>query len=121
MHMGLSIRRNSEMLVAISGKLVDMTEDEKKIYDQLKRDFGGASFNGTIATNDDNEITLVNPYGDGSNNVSYAVMWFLINLMISQKLRKVDNMIDFMERVNGRVDELEERISKCMSQNEQKE
>lgn len=102
------------MKIAIDGKAINATEYHKDIYDNLIKEFGRQAFEGTIIADDEGNIAAINP----TVKTSWAAILFLIELLISQKMFKIEDIRDevgeiktFMNQLNERVDEMEEKLN----------
>ena len=91
--------------VLIGGQVVNVSEEEKGIYDLLVREFGRDAFKGLIKTNADNDIAAI----DLTNNtkVSFSVMYFLMTLSVNQRLNKIDEAVASIRSLEDRVRALE--------------
>lgn len=102
--------------ILINGNIVEVSDEEKKAYDRLVKDFGGKAFENTISV-ENGEIVFINPYGNETSRVSYAIMWFLITTSIQQRLRKMDSFEEFLNNINDRIDELSEKVEEMERKN----
>lgn len=85
------------MIRVISYRKVDMTDDEYAYYEELVREFtygnysGQEQFKDVFETDDDGCITFICP--PLKKEVGWAVILFLQNLMINQRLRRMEKWI----------------------------
>jgi len=83
------------MMKVIDYQKVDMTDEEFTYYKELvsqcstEQNKGEEFFRGLFKTNDDGFITLITP----QKSVPWAVLFFVQQLMINQRLRVIDNFI----------------------------
>ena len=85
------------MLRVIDFKQVDMTEEEFKYYNQLVESFTSGTYNGKNQFHDmfdvdtDGCITMIRP--PLGKEVGWAIIVFLQNLMINQRLRRMEDWV----------------------------
>ena len=77
------------MKVIIDFQSVEMTEEEHQYYLDLTKQLNKDLFKDIFNTDDAGFITLIKP----KSNVPWIVLFFLQQLMISQRLRVVDNFM----------------------------
>ena len=81
----------------IDYKSVDMTDDEFDYYTQLVAEFtngpysGTEQFKGLFKTDGDGCITIISP--PLKKQVGWAVILFMQNLMINQRLRRMEKWV----------------------------
>ena len=97
------------MIKAVGNKKIDLSKEEYSYFLSLKDVFGESSFIGLFETNDDGDITLIKPALD--NPTSMAVIFFLLNVMLNQRLRKLDKKIKKIDSIESRIKTLEEGIN----------
>lgn len=95
--------------VLISGQVVNVSEEEKKIYELLVREFGRDAFNGLIKTDEDDNIKVIDL--TQNTKVSFSIMYFLITLSVNQRLSKIDAAVESIRSLEDRVRALELGIS----------
>jgi hypothetical protein len=84
------------MIRAIGTKRLDLSEDEFAAYNKIIEVVDPTEFNGVFKTDLNGEIQYVIP--PINKNVSMIVVFFLFNVMINQRLRKIDNFVsDYSE------------------------
>ena len=98
------------MIKAIGNKKINVSNEEYSYFLSLKDVFGESSFAGLFETNDDGDITLIKPGLD--NPTSMAVIFFLLNVMLNQRLRKLDKKIKKIDNLESKIKYLEEEIKK---------
>jgi len=94
------------MIKAIGNKKIELSKEEYSYFLSLKDVFGESSFIGLFETDDSGSITLIKPGLD--NPTSMAVIFFLLNVMLNQRLRRLDNKIAKIENIESRIRILEE-------------
>jgi hypothetical protein len=88
----------------IDYKEVDMTNEEYTYYQQIVKEFSSGTYSGkeqfrdTFEVDDDGCIVLIKP--PLKKQVAWAVLFFLQNLMINQRIRRVERWV--MEFANDR-------------------
>ena len=96
------------MIKAVGNKKINLSKGEYEYFLSLKDVFGESSFIGLFETNDDGDITLIKPGLD--NPTSMAVIFFLLNVMLNQRLRKLDKKVKRIESIESRIKTLEEEV-----------
>ena len=85
------------MIYVIDYKKVDMTEEEYNYYNDLIREFtygntsGKEQFRDMFDVDDDGCISLIRP--PLKKEVGWAILVFLQNLMINQRLRRMEQWL----------------------------
>jgi hypothetical protein len=90
------------LIRAVGNKRLELSEDEFKYFCALKDQFGGHSFAGLFDTNKNGIITTVNP--PTNKNVPLGVIFFLLNVMMNQRVRILDKKINKISELEIRVD-----------------
>jgi len=86
---------------AIDYKKVDMTDEEWKYYQGLIVQYtddthkGSEYFRDLFETDDNGIITIIKPV----KSIPWAVLFFVQNVMINQRLRSNDQRLDEIERL----------------------
>ena len=81
----------------IDFKEVDMTDEEHLYYQQIVEAFSEGTYSGkeqfhdTFDVDDDGCITLIKP--PLKKQTAWAVIFFLQNLMINQRLRRIERWV----------------------------
>jgi hypothetical protein len=88
------------MIIAFANKKLEVNAEEKEYLSSLQSTFGEDTFVGLFQTNSDGVITTITP--SPAKPTQVIVLFFLLNLMLNQRLRKLDH---------SRIDRLEERIA----------
>ena len=85
------------MIVPINHLPVEMTEAEHEYYQQLSQNLSnnGVSISnqlrGTFEVDESGIIFIINP--SAGKQIQWGVLFFLQNLMINQRLRRMENFI----------------------------
>lgn len=93
------------MIKAIGNQKLDLNLEEYNYYLELEKIFGKDSFVGLFKTNDDGKIISVLP--SSSNPTAMALIFFLLNVMFNQRLRRFDNWMVKMEKLEARIEKIE--------------
>lgn len=111
------------MIRAVDNKRLFMTDSEYAYYKTLVKEFGEAQFKGLMETDKDGYITSISPPLD--RNVSMGVLFFALNIMMSQRLSSAKNFfekkiasIDLESNMLEKVAALEERIKNLEGEQE---
>ncbi len=94
------------MIRALGNKKIDLSKEEYSYFLSLKDVFGESSFNGLFETDEGGSITLIKPGLE--NPTSMAVIFFLLNVMLNQRLRRLDEKIKKIDNIESRIKTLEE-------------
>jgi hypothetical protein len=92
------------MLIIVDYKKVEMTEDEKIYYDKIVEEFTNGGYSGKEEFRDvfdvdaDGCISMIRP--PLKKEVPWVVLVFLQNLMINQRLGRMERWCK--EKLNGR-------------------
>ena len=109
------------MIRAVDSKRLDLSDDEFNYYNKLVEKFGEKDFKGLFTSDKNGQITSISPPLD--KQISMGVMFFILNVMMNQRLRAIalmaekkaeknvalEKVVSTMER---RLTELEARIGK---------
>ncbi len=96
------------MIRAVGNKRLELSDDEFGYYCSLKEQFGDTDFVGLFKTDKNGIITSVNP--PVNKTISLGIIFFLLNIMMNQRVRVLDKKI-------GKVTDLEERVDNFISMN----
>jgi len=94
------------MIRAVANKPLDLSDDEFVYYLQIVEAFGDGIFQDTFETDEEPDspqhgwITLVKP--PFNKSLPMGVVFFLFNVMLNQRVRKFDTMIEKLEGTNGK-------------------
>ena len=98
------------MIRTVAGRIVDMTNVEFEYFKELEKVFGKTVFENSFASDDDGRILTVTP--STTEPTSMAIIFFLLNLMLNQRLRAIDSKLTKINSLDDRISELENRLSK---------
>lgn len=108
------------MIRAVGNKRLDLSNSEFSYYKSLREAFGEAGFRGLFSTDKNGIITSVTPPVDG--RVEMGIIFFILNVMINQRLRmldgKINNLANFEEKIDGEgsVSNILERLGRIEQQ-----
>lgn len=97
------------MIRNIAGRVVDMTNTEFEYYEELAKVFGENVFKNSFASDDGGRIIAVTP--STTEPTSMAIIFFLLNLMMNQRLRAIDSKLTKINALENRISELEKRLN----------
>lgn len=103
------------MIRAVGNKRLSLSDNEFAYYCSLKDKFGEAGFVGLFYTDKNGIITSVSP--PLNNTVNVGVVYFVLNIMMNQRVRlldeKINKVMKFEEKVAAEysVDNILERLS----------
>jgi hypothetical protein len=93
------------MIVPINHLPVEMTKDEHSYYQKLSQNLcdNGVSISdqlrGTFDVDEDGIITIIKP--SPGKQIQWGLIFFLQNLMINQRLRKMEDFLGMKEENNA--------------------
>ncbi len=88
------------MIIAFANKKLDVIPEEHEYLKELESSLGKDTFIGLFQTDKDGLITSIHP--SQTKPIQLIVLFYLLNLMLNQRLRKIDN---------SRIESLEKRIA----------
>jgi hypothetical protein len=91
------------MIRAIGNKRLDLSNDEFSAYKKIVEIVDPTEFSGVFETDLNGEIQYVIP--PINKNVSMIVVFFLFNIMINQRLRKIDNFVSDYSKTKEKLKE----------------
>tara|TARA_B100000131_G_scaffold322863_1_gene378449 strand:- start:4347 stop:4706 length:360 start_codon:yes stop_codon:yes gene_type:complete len=92
------------LIRAVANKRLDLSEDEYSYFLTLKDEFGEAEFRGIFETDRNGIITMVSP--PVKNPTSLGILFFLLNVMMNQRLRNVGVSIAELKKNQQNVAEI---------------
>lgn len=92
------------MIRAIANKKVDLNQSEYEYYLQLEKAFGADAFIGLFSSDDYGQITSVMPATQ--TPTAMILIFFFLNVMFNQRLRKLDPLFERLEQLENKVDKL---------------
>lgn len=93
------------MIKAIANQKLDLIQEEYEYYLELEKVFGKDAFLGLFKTNKKGRITSVIP--SHTNPTAMVLIFFLLNVMLNQRLRSVDSWSSKIENLESRINKLE--------------
>jgi hypothetical protein len=94
------------MIIAFANKKLDVNKEEKEYLLSLQDTFGEDTFVGLFQTDKEGLISTITP--SPAKPTQVIVLFFLLNLMLNQRLRKVDS--SRIEKLEARIKQLEDRL-----------
>ena len=91
------------MIRAVGNKRLELSDDEYQYYCGLMDQFGAAEFTDLFQTDKNGMITSVNP--PVNKKTSLGVVYFLLNVMMNQRVRALDQKINKITNFEIKVDE----------------
>jgi hypothetical protein len=76
---------------AIDNKRLDLSDEEYQYYNTLVETFGKEDFSGLFSTDKNGQIISITPPVD--RQISLGVIFFILNIMMNQRLRSLEDMI----------------------------
>jgi len=96
------------MIKAIANKKLDLTKEEYEYYLQIEQNFGKDAFHDLFKTDESGHITAITP--SPSQPTAMLLIFFLLNVMHNQKLRKIDAWVDKVDKLDQRIQEIEKVV-----------
>lgn len=93
------------MIKAIANQKIDISKAEYEYYLELEKVFGKDAFVGLFKTSDSGQIISVMP--SQNSETAMVLIFFLLNVMYNQRLRKLDVWINKIELLDERLKKLE--------------
>lgn len=93
------------MIKAIANKKLDLTKEEYDYYLELESNFGKEAFYELFKTDDVGHIIAITP--SPSQPTAMLLIFFLLNVMHNQKLRKLEDSISKINILESRIAALE--------------
>jgi hypothetical protein len=93
------------MIKAIANQKLNLTKEEFEYYLELEKSFGKEAFVGLFVTDQDGDIISVTP--PANQPTAMILIFFLLNLMYNQKLRKLDSWVEKIAMLEAKVAKLE--------------
>jgi len=103
------------MIRAIANKSLDLTGEEFEYYKELKNAFGEECMLSLFKSNKKGEIVAITP--NLSSPTHLAVVFFFLNVMLNQRLRKVDGTIHRISSIEERLSAIEASIATLNEKN----
>lgn len=93
------------MIRAVASKKLALTDEEYEYYKQLRSAFGDDEFRGLFYTDDNGNITSIAP--PASKPTAMVILFFLLNVMLNQRLRGIDKVVKKIDNLERRIKRLE--------------
>tara|TARA_B100000287_G_C20550746_1_gene748400 strand:- start:202 stop:492 length:291 start_codon:yes stop_codon:yes gene_type:complete len=93
------------MIRAIGNKRLYLTDNEFKYYQEIITVIDKTEFSSIFETDNNGNITSVCP--NPQKPVSLISIFFLMNVMFNQKLRSINFLIDKVNSLEKRIDNIE--------------
>ena len=97
------------MIRAVANKRLFLSEEEYEYFVSIKNTLGEDDFRGLFESDIDGYIVAITPPLD--RKVSMICVFFLLNIVMNQKLRAVGDGVVRIKEVEERVRKLEEDIA----------
>ena len=94
----------------MANKKIDLSDEEYTYYKDIESSVGREEFVGLFTTDKNGLIKIITP--SSSKTTSMLAIFFLLNVMMNQRLRKLDDKIIELDDLNDRVAVLERAILK---------
>lgn len=96
------------MIRAIANKKLNLTKEEYEYYLELEKNFGSDAFLELFDSDSDGNIVAITP--SPSQPTAMLLIFFLLNVMHNQKLRRLDSWAQKVDNLISRVEILEKNI-----------
>lgn len=90
------------MIRAVGNKRLELSDNEFDYYSSLKEQFGDSEFVGLFKTDKNGIILSVSPPVD--KTVSMGIVFFILNVMMNQRVRALDGKINKVMEFENKVD-----------------
>jgi len=97
------------MIKAIANQRLNLSKDEYEYYLELEKAFGQNPLIGMFKSDDKGQITSVTP--SPSNPTAMVLIFFVLNVMYNQRLRRLDGWFEKQESLESRLVKLEKQIN----------
>ena len=95
------------MIRAIANKRIDLTNEEYQVYKEIVSVVDKNEFKETFETDQNGKIIAVFP--PVKKNVSMVVIYFLFNVMVNQRVRSMDFLVQEINNLKQEVKKLQEK------------
>jgi hypothetical protein len=93
------------LIKAIANKRIDLSLEEYNYYKLLSEKYGPDCFRMLFETDQNGVVTSVSPPLDGQTPM--AVIFYMLNVMFTQRMRFLDAKISKFEALEKKVDQLQ--------------
>lgn len=97
------------MIYELEGKRLEMTSEEYSYYKDLLKTFGKDACKNSFSSDDSGKILSVAP--SLTEPMPIAILFFLLNLMMNQRLRALDSKVTKIEDFENKIIDLEKKIN----------
>jgi hypothetical protein len=98
------------MIRALANKKIDLSDDEFRYLQDIKKTVGESEFLGLFSTNKHGIIQSITP--SGSTQTSIVAIFFLLNVMMNQRLRRLDDKMAGIDNLERRLSAIEASLAK---------
>ena len=115
------------MIRAVNNKRLDLNAEEYEYYLGLTEKFGHQDFVGLFTTDKNGQITSITPPVD--RQISLGVMFFVLNVMMNQRLRALGSLIEkneekvaesyYGDNIQERLERVEEQLQALLGEKAQ--
>ena len=98
------------MIRAIGNKRLNLNNQEFQAYNKIIENVDKTEFNEIFETDKNGNIIAILP--PINENISMVVIYFLFNVMINQRVRKIDKLIDEVYNLKKEIKELKKKDGK---------
>ena len=98
------------MIRAIGNKRLNLNNQEFQAYNKIIENVDKTEFNEIFETDKNGNIIAILP--PINENISMVVIYFLFNVMINQRVRKIDKLIDEVYSLKKEIKELKKKDEK---------
>jgi hypothetical protein len=95
------------LIRAVANKRLDLSDEEFSYYQSLEESFGKDEFSGLFSTDEAGLITFISPSPE--RPTAMVIIFFLLNVMMNQKLRSIDDGLSKLSDLERRIKYLEEQ------------
>ena len=85
-----------------------MSKEEYSYFLELKNKFGDEEFKGLFSSDNNGNITSITPPVDRPS--SFIIIYFLLNLMLNQRLRMIDLVASKFSNFEERLAKIEDKL-----------
>lgn len=93
------------MIRQVGNKNIDLTNNEYEYFQALAAEFSEVEFSELFNVNDDGRVTEVTP--PITEPIPMGILFFLMNVMLNQRLRAIDFSTDKIKSYEKRIARLE--------------
>ena len=98
------------MIRALANKKIELNNDEFEYLKEVKKTVGESEFLGLFSTDDNGIIQSITP--SNSKQTSIVAIFFLLNVMMNQRLRRLDDKMSTIDSMEKRLSRIEASLGK---------